>query len=132
MGLIEPKLTLKHVQTSAHHTTRGRGKQRGLKGVKADAMTADPKAHKKNRELSEKISRLVSKIKPFDGGVPRFVLAWRLYPNKENAYWKTEALQHACGCSCGCFGPKTHHHPAPGKKPAGGKSAKAKRTKGKR
>jgi len=115
MGLIEPKLTLKHVETSAKHTVRGRGKSKGLKGVRADAMTADRKAHKKNRELSEHISRVVAKIKPFDEGVPRFVLAWRLYPNKENAYWKTEALQHACGCSCGCFGPKTHHHP-PGKK----------------
>jgi len=127
MGLIEPKLTLKHVETSAKHTVRGRGKSKGLQGVKADAMTADRKAHKRNRELSEQISRLVSKMKPFDGGVPRFVLAWRLYPNKENAYWKTEALQHACGCSCGCFGPKTHHHPPVKKKPKTKSKAKTKR-----
>jgi hypothetical protein len=124
MGLIEPKLTLKHVETSAKHTVKGRGKSKGLKGVKADALTADPKAHKQNRHMGEQISRLVSKIKPFDEGVPRFVLAWRLYPNKENAYWKTEALQHACGCSCGCFGPKTHHHPAPKKKPASKRKSK--------
>ena len=84
----------------------------------------DTEAYKKNTQLAEAISAALNKIRPSDKDGAHFVLAWRLYPNKENAYWKTEALQHACGCSCGCFGPKTHHHPPAKKKPASKRKTK--------
>jgi len=123
MGLIAPSMTLKEVSKHASETEKGRGKKHKLPGVKADAKTADPKAHKKNRELAKRISKAVASLKTFDRdkktgkAVPRFVLAWRLYPNRENPYWKTEALQHACGCSAACFAPHPGHHPKPRKPP---------------
>jgi hypothetical protein len=111
MGLIGPLLTLKDLQHSALETKEGRGQALGLPGVKADAKTADPPAFKKNLELAKRISAAVTDLKITDTDketgkkTPRFVLGWRLYPNADNAYWKSEALLHACGCGCSCFGP---------------------------
>jgi hypothetical protein len=31
----------------------------------------------------------------------RFVLGWRLYPNKEHPSWSNKDV-HSCGCGCGC------------------------------
>lgn len=116
MGLISPLMTLKELEESARRTEEGRGEKLGLPGVKADARTADPKAHKQNLELARRISKAMVALKKTDkdkdgNDVPRFVLAWRLYPNADNPFWKTEALKHACGCSAACFAP---HRPRPG------------------
>jgi hypothetical protein len=111
MGLIGPKMTLKELADSANETNEGRGEKLALPGVKADAKTADPKAFQKNLLLAERIRKAVAELKGTDKDeqtgqqIPRFVLGWRLYPNADSAYWKTEALLHACGCSGGCFAP---------------------------
>jgi hypothetical protein len=104
MGLIGPKVTWEELAESAQQTIDGKGRRKGLSGVKADAQAVDKKAHKRNRAMAELISKAVAELKEIDDGVPRFVLGWRLYPNRDNPYWKTEALKHNCGCGCGCFG----------------------------
>ncbi len=102
MGLIGPKFTRSELEKSGHDTMKGDGLKVGLPGVAADAMTMDPKAHETNRELAKQIQELVAKMKPMDEGVPRFVLAWRMYPNADSKYWDAAAGGHICGCGCGC------------------------------
>jgi hypothetical protein len=101
MGLIGPDRTNKELEESGRSTSKGGKKGKGLPGLKTDARTMDPEAHEANRELATRISKAVADIKPSDGGQPRFVLGWRLYPNRDSAYWKTEGA-HVCGCGCAC------------------------------
>jgi hypothetical protein len=136
MGLIGPKVSLKDLEQSARETNEGRGESLGLPGCKADAKTADPQAYKKNLELAERISKAVIALKPVgrdkDGNkVPRFVLGWRLYPNPDDVYWHTEALQHACGCNAGCFAPHHPKPPWPGPRPKGRSSKRQSKSKSK-
>jgi hypothetical protein len=104
MGSIAPKLTRVDLETSGRHTMNGTGTalDTGLPAVTADAKEMDPEAHKVNRELAKQIQELVARLKPSDGGVPRFVLAWRMYPNADSTYWDDSKTEHACGCGCGC------------------------------
>jgi hypothetical protein len=102
MGEIGPRFKRAELEKSGLATVRGDGVSEGLRGVTADAMKMDPAAHQTNRELARKIQQLVADMKPSDGGVPRFVLAWRMYPNAESAYWDQAAAGHVCGCGCGC------------------------------
>jgi hypothetical protein len=105
MGNIGPKFTRAELEQSGRHTMNGDGLktelQTGLPAVAADAKTMDPEAHSTNRELAKQIQELVAKHKPADDGVPRFVLAWRMYPNADSKYWDAET-GHVCGCGCGC------------------------------
>jgi hypothetical protein len=78
------------------------GVDTGLPAVDADAKEMDPEAHSTNRELAKQIQELVAKLKPTDNGVPRFVLAWRMYPNADSKYWDGTDNEHVCGCGCGC------------------------------
>jgi hypothetical protein len=89
MGSIAPKLTRVDLETSGRHTMNGTGQDTGLPAVTADAKEMDPDAHKVNRDLAKQIQDLVAKLKPSDDGVPRFVLAWRMYPNADSKYWDT-------------------------------------------
>jgi hypothetical protein len=116
---IYPKLTPKKLKKSALKTSEGRGLA-PLPGVRTDAKLAanadpkdpkspyygskhhDPNGYQKNRKLAERIGKAVSDLKKGDEHGPRFVLAWRLYPNKEHPSWQRRDV-HFCGCGCGCF-----------------------------
>jgi hypothetical protein len=76
----------------------GRERHGPLPGVTSDAV------RHKNRELAERISDVVESVKASDEHGPHFVLAWRMYPNKDHPRWQTEE-PHACGCSCGNVAP---------------------------
>ena len=114
MPEIYPLITLKELEEGSKQTREGTGVV-PLPGVKTDALQVDPEgAYKKNRQLAQMISDAVTKHKITDKvGGPRFLLAWRLYPNKENPYWHHVPV-HAC--SCGCGGNSGQPHPRPEKK----------------
>ena len=116
---IYPKLTQAKLKKSARKTSDGKGIAT-LPGVQTDAKQAvtadpsdpkspfyeaiycDPKGYGKNRELAERISKAVRDLKKSDEHGPRFVLAWRLYPNDDHPCWHRKDV-HFCGCGCGCF-----------------------------
>jgi hypothetical protein len=67
----------------------------------ADPLSrADGLADQENRDLADAI-RTVFKAsrKPVDGGIPRFVLTWRMYPNTDSEVAGTPGN---CGCGCSC------------------------------
>jgi hypothetical protein len=106
MPKIGPARTLKELQATLPSTTKPeKGVQAvaALPAVKTDAKTVDPKAYEKNRELAKRIGAAVQALKEKDKGVPRFVLGWRMYPNRDDPYW--EGKVHSCGCGCACAGP---------------------------
>lgn len=116
---VNPKLTLANLERSARKTSEGRGRA-SLPGVRTDAKQAatadttdpnspfygathcDPKGYWKNRELADRISAAVQDLKVSDEHGPRFVLAWRLYPNNDHPCWDPKEA-HICGCGCGCY-----------------------------
>ena len=61
-----------------------------------DSPHFDVDGHDKNRELGRRIQAAFDELKPGKG----FVLAWRLYAEKEHPRWK---VADGCGCGCGCF-----------------------------
>jgi hypothetical protein len=60
----------------------------------------DPHGHAANRELAKKIEEAFRSLKKVDKDGPHFVLAWRMYPNKDHPRWQRED-PHMCGCGCG-------------------------------
>jgi hypothetical protein len=116
---IYPKLSQAKLKKSARKTSEGEGMAM-LPGVQTDAKQAaiadpndptspfyraiycDPKGYGKNRELAQRISKAVRELKKSDEYGPRFVLAWRLYPNDDHPCWHRKDV-HFCGCGCGCF-----------------------------
>jgi hypothetical protein len=116
---IYPKLTPAKLKKSARKTSEGKGIA-PLPGVRTDAKLAaaadttnpkspyygskhhDPKGYQKNRELAERIGKAMGELKQGDEHGPRFVLAWRMYPNEEHPSWHRKDV-HFCGCGCGCF-----------------------------
>jgi hypothetical protein len=127
---IYPKLTQAKLKKSARKTSEGKGTAT-LPGVKTDAKQAatanpsdpkspfygaiycDPEGYGKNRELAERISKAVRDLKKNDANGPRFVLAWRLYPNDDHPCWHRKDV-HFCGCGCGCFARGERQHPRKG------------------
>jgi hypothetical protein len=111
MALIEPRMSWKTLHKGARDTAKGmrRTPLPGVKTSATDEKTA--KEHRKDRQangkLAEKISSAVREVKKSDKNGPRYVVAWRMYPNRDHPHWK--AHTHACGCGCGCF-----THPTPG------------------
>lgn len=100
MPKVGPKRTLAELQESAKVTSEGKGKP-GLPGVKADAKQVDLEAYNANRKLAKEIQAVVKRVKTEkDKGKPRFLVAWRMYPNAENEYWNGK--EHSCGCCCAC------------------------------
>lgn len=66
--------------------------------------TARPNAETENRQLNVDIVEALSNYKalePEDQGVSRFVIVWRMYPNKDNPVVKSNGN---CGCGCSCGG----------------------------
>ena len=124
---IYPKLTPTKLKKSARKTSEGNGLA-PLPGVRTDAKLAatadpknpkspyhgskhhDPKGYRKNRQLAERIGKAMSELKSSDEHGPRFVLAWRMYPNGEHPSWHRKDV-HFCGCGCGCFAPGTSKRP---------------------
>jgi hypothetical protein len=71
-----------------------------------EKLLADPKqradglAFGENRDLAAAIkATFKASRKPVDDGVPRFVLTWRMYPNKDSSVAGTAGN---CGCGCSC------------------------------
>jgi hypothetical protein len=116
---VNPKLTTAKLRKGARTTSEGKGVV-SLPGIKTDAKQAvtadpwdpkspfygaincDPKGYRKNRELADRISKAVKALKKSDEHGPRFVLAWRMYPNNDHPCWHQEGV-HYCGCGCGCY-----------------------------
>jgi len=139
---VNPKLTLAKLKRGALKTSQGKGSA-PLPGVKTDAKHAatadmtdpnspfygathcDPQGYWKNRELADRISAAVQELKVSDEHGPRFVLAWRLYPNSGHPCWDPKEV-HICGCGCGCYAKAT---PAPARKATSKRARKVKRRK---
>jgi len=120
-GMVEvnANLTTVKLKKSARTTSEGKGVA-PLRGIRTDAKRAvtadpmdpkspfygaincDPKGYGKNRELADRISKAVGDLKKSDEHGPRFVLAWRMYPNNDHPCWHEEGI-HYCGCGCGCY-----------------------------
>src|SRR6266853_6499370 len=114
--LVKPKLTSEDVNEGGPLTARdGREYYMELPGVWTDSRwgsttkTNDPAAFDKNRELAKRISAAFSDLKKTAKDGSHFILAWRMYPNKDHPRWHKE--EHTCSCSCGC---SSHGGPLPG------------------
>jgi hypothetical protein len=76
-----------------------------------DSPHFDTKGYGANRELGRRIQEAFTELKAGKG----FVMAWRIYPDKEHPRWQ---IADGCGCGCGC-----NHYEEP---PPATKSAKPK------
>jgi hypothetical protein len=57
-------------------------------------------ADAENRALARALKNTFDTNKTIsDGGVPRFLFTWRMYPNGNNPHTGVEGQ---CGCGCGC------------------------------
>ena len=112
---LEPKLTVKELKeqrTVIFTGTDGREYQSDLPGSWSNAKVAatdvekvchecrdsphfDTEAYNTNRELARRVQEAFEELKPGKG----FVLAWRLYAEKDHPRWK---VADGCGCGCGC------------------------------
>jgi hypothetical protein len=61
----------------------------------------DPEGYGNNLELAKKIRAAFEEYKKKDKDGPHFILAWRMYPNKDHPRWQEREGQHACGCGFG-------------------------------
>jgi len=96
---VGPKVQVKQLASKRGlKLADGRERHGPLPGVTSDAV------ENKNRKLAERISDVVESVKASDEHGPHFILAWRMYPNKDHPRWQTED-PHACGCSCGNVAP---------------------------
>jgi|SRR6195256_1008903 hypothetical protein len=103
MPEIYPKMTRKKLQKSARKTSQGKGRA-ALPGVRTDAKHAqatDKCGYQANRDLAKAITSAVRAKKKADKHGAKFILGWRLYPNKEHPAWNGKG-EHSCGCGCGC------------------------------
>jgi|SRR5262245_46814469 hypothetical protein len=103
MPEIYPKMSRRELQRGARKTSQGRGRS-PLPGVKTDAKDAqatDKCGYQANRDLAALIRQAVRSKKKSDKNGAKFILGWRLYPNKEHPDWKNKDV-HSCGCGCGC------------------------------
>jgi hypothetical protein len=103
MPEINPKMTRAKLRSSARKTSQGKGRV-SLPGVKTDAahvQATDQCGYQANRDLADLISKAMRAKKKADKHGARFVLGWRLYPNKDHPDWQNKDV-HSCGCGCGC------------------------------
>jgi hypothetical protein len=112
---LEPKLSVKELKeqrTVIFTGADGREYQSDLPGSWSNAKVAatdvekvchecrdsphfDTEAYDTNRELARRVQQAFEDLKPGKG----FVLAWRLYAQKDHPRWK---VADGCGCGCGC------------------------------
>ncbi len=115
MPKIGPAQSYKDLEKSAVDTYEGKKKGKDLPGLKTDAKTVRADKYKENAKLAEAIADAMASTKDKansnDEG-PLFVLAWRMYPNKDNSHWKGKT--HSCGCGCACFGKRKPRPRRPG------------------
>jgi hypothetical protein len=65
-----------------------------------------PNAERENRQLNADVLRALTdnkRLEAEDMGVSRFVIVWRMYPNKDNPVVQRDD-PNACGCGCSCGG----------------------------
>jgi hypothetical protein len=125
---LEPKLSIEELEkhrTSIFTGSDGRDYHSELPGSWSNAKVAaeatekvcqecrdsphfDTEGYSTNRELGRRIQEAFSELKVGKG----FVLAWRLYADKDHPRW-----QVADGCGCGCSG-GTAEEPKPTPKAA--------------
>jgi hypothetical protein len=102
-----------------HNDSGGQGDQYLLDGTRgqhhasipamistAFRSTVRPDAEKENRKLNRDVLQALSdnkRLETADQSVPRFVIVWRMYPNKDNPVVKGGGPD-ACGCGCSCGG----------------------------
>jgi hypothetical protein len=75
---------------------------------------SDPPPHFPNgREENLKLKKAIVQafrdckgIDPTDPN-PRWLLAWRMYPNANHPDWQGGGMD-SCGCNCGCMAPRTY------------------------
>jgi hypothetical protein len=131
---LEPKLSVKELKeqrTVIFTGVDGREYQADLPGSWSNAKVAatdvekvchecrdsphfDTEAYNTNRELARRVQQAFEELKPGKG----FVLAWRLYAEKEHPRWK---VADGCGCGCGCF---SAEEPKPAQRAAKSKPAR--------
>ena len=86
-----------------------------------DSPHFDTEGYGTNRELGRRIQKAFTELKDGKG----FVMAWRLYPDKDHPRWQ---IADGCGCGCGCY---SSEDPSPTPKSAKRKPAKkARKPKG--
>jgi hypothetical protein len=125
---LEPKLSVKELKeqrTVIFTGADGREYQSDLPGSWSNAKVAatdvekvchecrdsphfDTEAYDTNRELARRVQQAFEDLKPGKG----FVLAWRLYAQKDHPRWK---VADGCGCGCGCH---SAEEPKPAQKAA--------------
>jgi hypothetical protein len=69
----------------------------------------DRDGYRQNEELKKAITEVFIKHKKIDvtdPAGPQWLLAWRMYPNKDHPRWGKEGFE-GCGCNCGCYCPGT-------------------------
>jgi len=64
-----------------------------------DYASFDPTGYAANLQLAKEICAAFRKLKKIDKDGSHFVLAWRLYPNKNHPRWQD--ADHTCGCGFG-------------------------------
>jgi hypothetical protein len=102
MAKIGPGRTFKELKQAGERGSEGRGRP-PAPGVKTDAYRTKGSGYQANRELNRRIGKAMLDLKGEVGGKPKFVIAWRLYPNLECDYWDESKLQeHVCSCACSC------------------------------
>jgi hypothetical protein len=119
MGLARPKLTREQLTEGKETLRDGHELFQSLPAVISDAKRAstadpndptsdyyqqrffDPEGYQKNLELAEKIRAAFEECKKIDEHGAHFILAWRMYPNKDHPRWQEREGQHACGCGFG-------------------------------
>jgi hypothetical protein len=65
----------------------------------------DRKGEQQNLALKQAISDVFLQYKKPDKDGPMWLMAWRMYPNKEHPRWGKDGFE-GCGCNCGCYAPK--------------------------
>jgi hypothetical protein len=119
MCLVTPMLTSAQLSEGKETLEDGREFFQSLPAIISDAKRASeanpndpksnyygyksskPKGYAENLELAEEIAAVFKKHKKSDEHGSHFILAWRMYPNKDHPRWHQE--EHACGCSAGGF-----------------------------
>jgi hypothetical protein len=114
---LKPKLTIEELtkdRTFIFTAADGREYQPELPGSWSNAKVAakapeqvcqecrdsphfDTEGYSTNRELGRRIQEAFSELKAGKG----FIVAWRLYANKDHPRWQ---VADGCGCGCSCGG----------------------------